>query len=560
MTCFCLCLVAVFLPWQQTESTSEISHQILDVFPASQREGESERHPTTTISSEWRPTNPVDQWDERLDESRVFLAELASTTNGLPFQVRIGQGGQIYSLRIDGQQTVPPSWRPTDQPISPWNDEVWQFVAACKQLNGLNAIQQLGPLPETTIQQIQECPFATSYFVHQSGTYATDKHDGQHLYCPRLASDFDRQRGQVRMLHWGLVPQLRTLHRSPLLIYSQLQLVGEGVLEWTWVVHHFGEDPLVVFDHLNTPWGGTRVSCLPKRWIASQDGTPVKRNTLLDQQNIVPMTRTGGWAMASQSEDPDSLALAWVFPQDQVSERSDSNTASVVDATAALKSRYRDWRQNEPAYKSTWKDWNSRPENSFRNYDVAEVIPHASIEPGQTRYFRCYLVIGTRQYVAATASEVQARAQFGELRFSPSKTELTTVRLPDSRQDSPEFWPSFQTYAKPVSGSRPLFLMEDTRTGRRLLSTDPYSLVPSQPVTILLPNQHPLRDYFRSAHGYRLDEHHCRWLGMVGYGLTSRPASNDWKRLSQILPNESFPPESKHHHDLWVRTAIPAGN
>ena len=193
---------------------------------------------------------------EGLDEQQVFHGEMTHRQDkNNSFKLRIGKGGQVYSLRGPFGESVPPSWRKKGDHQSPWNDEVWQFVAVCTKYNGFKFAQRAGDIPRATRRKLERSGFADSFFIHNSGAYIPGESKISSLYCPLLQDEIDREQRCFRMLNWGLVPQIKTIHRSPILFYTQVRDAGNGVIELTWVVHNFSVDQNIVFDHLNAPWG-----------------------------------------------------------------------------------------------------------------------------------------------------------------------------------------------------------------------------------------------------------------------------------------------------------------
>ena len=57
--------------------------------------------------------------------------------------------------------------------------------------------------------------------------------------------------------------------------------------------------------------------------------------------------------------------------------------------------------------------------------------------------------------------------------------------------------PATYLFARPVPGSHPVFLMEDTATGQEIISTDLYRFVPSEPLTLGIPQEHPNSEYYK---------------------------------------------------------------
>ena len=120
--------------------------------------------------------------------------------------------------------------------------------------------------------------------------------------------------------------------------------------------------------------------------------------------------------------------------------------------------------------------------------------------------------------------------------------------------------PTFSVYARPVPGSLPLFLLEDTATGREVISTDPYRFVPQEPLDLALPADHPHHDYYRTSRGISVDRHTSNWKRLLGYGLTSDPASPAESRTEppgfvrlSAAAGSLAPEPDEHHRDLWVK-------
>ena len=114
---------------------------LLDVFPPSVAAAEKDRQGSTSISLDYTPSTSL--WAEGLDEKQVFHAQIQHDQNeNNSFTLRIGKGGQVYSLRGPFGESVPPSCTGEGPSRSPWNDEVWQFVTVCSKYNGLCGCQE----------------------------------------------------------------------------------------------------------------------------------------------------------------------------------------------------------------------------------------------------------------------------------------------------------------------------------------------------------------------------------------------------------------------------------
>jgi len=307
-------------PFGLNSTASEITdQQILDVFPPTVAATEKSQRGNTSISLDYTPSTSL--WAEGLDEKQVFHAQIQHDQNeNNSFTLRIGKGGQVYSLRGPFGESVPPSCTGEGPSRSPWNDEVWQFVTVCSKYNGLTAIQRSGDVPESTLEAITALPYKSTFFIHNSGAYIPDSRTINNLYCPMLAASQTNDKRGYRSLTWGLVPQVRTIHRSPVLYYNQVRDIGNGIIELTWVVHNFSPRDDIVFDFLNAPWGGTRHTSLPCHAISSPDNTLKPRDAFFPDtkpDGTISLRKTGGWKIASASKDEDSASLALVFGRDK---------------------------------------------------------------------------------------------------------------------------------------------------------------------------------------------------------------------------------------------------
>jgi hypothetical protein len=101
-------LLALFLFGLTSNASEIIEKEILDVFPPSVATVEKDRQGLTSISLDYTPSTSL--WAEGLDEKQVFHAQIQHDQNeNNSFTLRIGKGGQVYSLRGPFGESVPPS-------------------------------------------------------------------------------------------------------------------------------------------------------------------------------------------------------------------------------------------------------------------------------------------------------------------------------------------------------------------------------------------------------------------------------------------------------------------
>ena len=546
------------------EHDQQVDDAMLSIFPKSVFNASAKQQGQTELTSRFTPSDSL--WAEGLDETQVFHGELVHSQNPKrDFSLRMGKGGQIYSLRGAFGESVPPSWRSKGSDSSPWNDEVWQFVSVCSKYNGFDRAREAAALPDDVEERIKRSGYASNFFIHNSGAYIPGEEDFDSLYCPLLANQFDESSRCVRMLNWGLVPQIKSINRSPILYYTQVRDAGNGVIEMTWVVHNFSVEEDIVFNHLNAPWGGTRVSSLPYRYVSAPDGSLLDRKGVLNSSGVVNVEKTAGWNLSCASEAAESPSLALVYGLDKHLRSENAKRRKGKDYIQIGRSLYRDWRANAPAYLKNWKDWRDRPANSFRNYDVCEVIPKLQIKPRTTIWYRSFLVVGPKERVIQQSKALVDHVDYGLLSFAPESAPKVQVRVDDGvistslkaaeGADAKGAERSFQSYATPVAGTKPLFSIENAHTGQRVLTSDPYFFVPREKLDLNFPQDHPFANYFNSAVGYSLSERKSNWERLLGFALEQKPAEGNWRRLSSLLDEKNFPAANRFHLDLWAEVA-----
>jgi len=519
---------------------------VLDVFPEPDLHLPRAERGKTVLSSTYYPSGSL--WREGLDERWVFHEEIKHQQGKHnSFALRIGRGGQLYSLRGPFGESIPPQGKG-----NPWNDEVWQFVAVCSKYNG--NLLRTDPLSDEVKKALERAPYKRTYFIHNSGAYIPGESGLNNLYCPLLGAAAPGDGRTYRTVNWGLVPQVRTVHRSPILYYVQTRDVGDGVIELTYVVHNFSVRDDIVFNWLNAPWGGTRKTRLPFHCLSKPDNSLMDRRTMAKVAGAIDVRKTGGWNLSSASEAPDSPSLALVFGRDRHLE-SERERAAKGEPHVQIAGSICRYMNADGSYDWRTQDWETRPENSLRNYDVAVVIPKLNLRPGTTIWYRSFLVVNRRDRTIELAKSLVDKVDYGRVTFDPATTPLLPVYIHNgkvvARRSLKE--PAFKLFAKPVPGTMPLFLIDNATTGREVITTDPYIFVTREKLDLGVPAAHPHHDYYSQAVGYSLDQNNSKWKRLLGYGCVNKPAEESYKQLSALLDSSQFPRADTFHLDLWVK-------
>ncbi|MBT3191572.1 MAG: hypothetical protein HN341_03350 [Verrucomicrobia bacterium] len=399
---------------------------------------------------------------------------------------------------------------------------------------------------------------------------------GEALYSPKLASDITGNGRISRTVNWGLVPQLKTISRSPILYYTQVRDVGDGIIEMTYIFHNFNVRDDIDFGHLNTPWGSTRFSSLPYFYVNAPDGELMKYGEFKgswddETAGIINLRKTGGWNLNSASEADDAPSLALVFGRDRHFEAEQERAKNGQPYAQFRESDFRYGIYPRP------DDWKTRPENSWENWYGQAVLPKLHLKQGHTIWYRFFFVINRKDRAIELATSLVDKVDYGLLTFDAAETprvpvyvsggkvvdegvrcQVSGVSSPDLKPEtrnrkSDRAHPAFQLFAHPVPGTMPLFLIENTTTGQQVITTDPYIFVPQEKMNYEVPVGAKW-DHYRNAVGYdmRVDKNNSRWKRLLGYGYVKKPASDSCTRLSDTVDDALFPSPTTYHLDLWV--------
>lgn len=434
--------------------------------------GGAEQGPGEAVCSfDYEPSGST--WIAGLDESKVFHAVL-QTEN---LRLGIGQGGQIYSLRGDFGEAVPPQ-----RVNAPWIDEVWHLVVTHEDLvTPIHKFQNADPQKNWAIGM------PLQYFIHQAGVYLEGLTGTKELgaptepfYSPVLESHWDPESRTLFMANWAQMARSPNVWKSHVLVLTAFRDLGDGAVEVTQSLTNFGTEDLT---YLNAPWGGVRHSSLPQTVLSKPDGSwsKVEGTWGWADKATAPFNETGGWIAWTSKETKDSdPALALVFGQENTAAQPWRRAPSqILHGTAG-----------DPA---------------TRDYNVVETSCSVRIQPGETLSVRWFLVAGSFEHTRQRAAELVPNASM----WMPAAQNdlLLPVWVKEGKPSkSGEGKPDFHLHAVPAPGMAPMFAMEDTRTGELFITPDPYLLTPTKPAPNPLPEDHPERQLYdnRAVH-YQYD-------------------------------------------------------
>jgi|GEM_PF-6367045 len=353
-----------------------------------------------------------------LSETDVFHDSLKHTENNSnSWEIRVGKGSQIYSIKTAAGEIIG-----AQNPTGGFIDRVLQQVL---------------------VDQSKNTP-DTPYFIHQAGTYAQDGLS-KPWFSPLLSSSFDNQNHSLHTVSWSQQAHLPTTFQSSIILEQTIKDLGHGIIEITYLTHNYGPDS---FNHSNQPWFALKKSSIPTIILSQKDGLPIEVNGNWDS-NTFAIKDTGGWVAFVTANTPQSLGIGLVFGQDihqtQLNHRSSSIRLGHVP--------------NE-------------------NLSILSRLFLGTINPGQTYFFRYYLIINTLNKIQEYGNTLSSSTDYGPI-INP---EESTPLRPLCRHNAtlidcpPGSVPDINTYQTHVPGSYPLFILKDKSSGILHLSDNPYLL------------------------------------------------------------------------------------
>ncbi|MEY3898709.1 MAG: hypothetical protein RLZZ214_4231, partial [Verrucomicrobiota bacterium] len=411
---------------------STAGYDFAKVFP--QSESWTSSGPRATISNVYDPAD-ASSWALAFPETDVFAFSLKGHSSELgDYTLRVGKGGQIFSIRVNGQEWMAPQYRSGATPNrAPWMDEVFQPIALNRTL-------------DTT-----ENP----YFIHGAGIYLDDPaYSAKPFYSPMLASRIDAADSRLNTVNWAQHAHVPTAYRSGLIHFQRITDRGAGIIEIEEVFQNAGTETL---DWFNIPWMGVRLSSLPKHYIYAGGSRIDRSAALFSDPQVTPLSTTDGYAAFTATDANDSPCLALVFGN-----TAPSGPAGFIDGTP-------DWRDGAAGTSIP----NPLPavDTSWRNLRVGTARYPVVLESGASMHTRYFLVIGTESSARtriATHSLV-ARSGVTKLAYSASTPGVvkpwyatlneTPLRPTENAGPSQQSW--FTTTSVPVAGWSPLLVLDN---------------------------------------------------------------------------------------------------
>jgi hypothetical protein len=495
---FGLCLALLLAsPGLRAEQVASREASVLDLFPAS---GLPSAAGEVSCTFDYVPSGS--KWHPKVDERAVFFASM----KGEGWQLGVGKGGHIYSLRGPYGESVPPQ-----RVSSPWNDEVWQAVATNEGI--------VTPIHEYQAENRDQYAVTEPlmYFIHQAGIYTPGAAEGDAskpaaFYSPCLGRQWDPRTRTLRMVNWMQQAHTPCVWKSGVLIYTAFRDVGGGAIEVNQVLHQFAGESLSYF---SLPWGGVRKSSLPHTVMSKADGSWAEESGMWNWDGVPnsKVDKTGGWeAWVRNIRNDASPALAFVFGRGQGKESPGRREYGGRHLIL----------------------WGSAGRDDVRDYQVTEVSGQFGLGRQGSLSIRWYLVSGSFAQVRQRAAELAPYAHvqrkwYGTDAVQPLFTVNGEVTLENTRSEGHR-WGSLLSF--PVEGASPVFLLVDRRTGQQVVTADLYALAESDPYPNPLPADHPEYHRYQNRVIYKQYSPHIGYRNLLGYAFENKPGDRSARPVS----------------------------
>lgn len=425
--------------YESTAVKKEVD-SIKSAFPISTVEG-NYTSTQTSISRSYSPSNS--EWTTNYSEELV-MDTLITSDSSSDWALRVGKGGQIYSLKTDSLgETVPPQFRSDDS--APWVDEAWQPVSVYFE----------DSVPK---------------FNHGSGVYIKDPILTQPFYTPRLATEIDETDRSFYAINWMQPSASSSSYNednpSHIINLTKYKDLGDGVIEVTLGLYNFNNTE--VYRYNNMPWGGVRRTALEYNYLSNTDQTSYTQVTGFFGESgagsarLVNTEDTGGWTTFCSSNSGDyGHSLGFVFGKDDQL----TNT----------------YQKNRVRQGYAWPLSPQASETDWRNYMVSTLNVRHNINQGEGIWKRNYFVFGeTRADVENKIANrnLANNTLFEDMNITANSVDTIGYQIINDNGNfviDKSSTPDFYLYSAPVSGTVPVFEIIK-RDNSRFVSWNPYKV------------------------------------------------------------------------------------
>lgn len=374
-----------------------------------------------------------------LDENQVFYRRLEHKQTDLDWTIKIGKGGQIYSIKTPQTGEMIALQRISH---GQWIDEVFQHTLPSY-------------LHSKGTSQIVDGD------IHQAGYYTRSDLDTSQQIIPKsiysptyvsFLSEFAKINNSFSLVTWPQHAHLpRTYSENGMVFHQNTRDLGNGVVEITLIINKWlGEET----KDISVPWSAFRTQSLPFTVLSNSDGSysDVTQTFNTGIPRRLKDVDTGGWIAFVKANNLNSYGIGIVYGK---------SPTSVENKTSYVR----------------WGDYDS-PEIEGIDGTVGTVKRNIVLNSGDSVYVRYYLIIGKLKDIQKYGNMLQSKVQAGKIETKEQNAKLIEICRHETKilrrgcinNEEPLFYAyrDFTTFAKP------LFLLKDNSNSKIVLTTDPY--------------------------------------------------------------------------------------
>lgn len=383
------------------------------------------------------------------DEESVFSVSLTYVGDGEnDFQMRMGQGGQFYSLitpideLIGRQHTFPSSY-------SRWNDAVLESV-----VTNTNDPRVTGSEANYTASKNSD--------MNQGGTYIRDSLN-KPFYSPMLRYQA-LDSSTIRSIHWTPISALPTNYESGILYDQRTRNMGKGVIEVTQLITNFGPDQLE--NRMAVPWTEFSGEALDSYGYGDSNGNFVElaHRNWSGADSTLSYKDTAGWVMFIDDDNESKIGISLITGGEKYAYGGDEKI----------------WRSSNYRFgdlnRTLW------PEDTEYIFSGRRSI---NLYVGETVFFRYYIAFGPKSELISLSNIYTEYADYGQIAYTEETAEaagLNHLCIVDGRYSTQDCTDENTTetdlllYDYHVPGSVPVFVLYNTIGGSYVYTSDPYSI------------------------------------------------------------------------------------
>jgi len=196
--------------------------------------------------------------------------------------------------------------------------------------------------------------------------------------------------------------------------------------------------------------------------------------------------------------------------------------------------------------------WGDGTVDTKRNFSVFTVNPRLDINPGTSFFYRVFYINGTMREVYERARKLVTATDYGFIESNPAEVPTTLVQK-EALEGA--FRDDIRLFASPVDHMVPLFLMENTETGKRYISPDLYFNTDTRPFTNPYDPSDPEYETYLDRIVYRHYNGNIKYIRLLGFGVNRDRALSGirFAMLDTLVEDTTrLILEGEYRNQVWV--------